>query len=598
MNTKTLRDKNKGIYDNFSAKHQILYSIPFIMSWTGDIDSKYNWISIKQKTPLRMYIGINLESTPGIHFWNIIYRDTSEHKFLEVPLIEYAPYFGDILDYIKNSNIPFEKWYRITILSELPRWVGMWFDSLFCLLVSISIYRFQNWFSLNDLDTSNIREDINNPNTLLYKVIRYAHLLESQIKWYNYISGNIATALCPGKFPIVNFTEDIQNSGKKELVSNNDYKYFIYPVQELFPDTKTIPYSPIDYWVIYSGRPTLTEHTSHDNQKEEADSIIAFIDSTFKWHISHVSASKKPRFYKEIIKNYAINDENTIASLLWYNSFEVLQKLKNVLEKWFSEEDIKKLLLAITKVRYAHNALKRSSSHLSSLITCLQQYFWHRPDLLWISYNDSNVMWWSLFFVTPIEWLRKNIINTIHQTQLNFPWTDLLYANRLDGIEENWLICEQDLAEKKRSSYIDTNSLVLELSNNNCLFGTHEQLTKSNQADVILDTINGKIYIAWEKITSKNLHSQTATVDLFLKLLHNTWSDISNRQLVISSYTRSKNEMLGKIVLPLTKLIKEKLQKDLCIECYGAMYDYFIRLNKTQVTFWVVKKIMEFELVV
>lgn len=60
--------------------------------------------------------------------------------------------------------------------------------------------------------------------------------------------------------------------------------------------------------------------------------------------------------------------------------------------------------------------------------------------------------------------------------------------------------------------------------------------------------------------------------------------------LPLSSYSRSKNEMLGKIIIPLLKTIKEKTQKDLLLECYGGVYDYYLRLKKGDVKIGVLKK--------
>ncbi len=593
MHSKQLQINNTWIYESFFAQQKIIFSAPFVLSRSWDTEAIYSWISIKQKIPLRMYIWINSDQKKWIHFWNIIYKDFSEWKYLETSMKEYAPYFHEIDKYIKNSGIQWEAWYRITILSELPRWAGMWFDSIFCLLLSTAIYRLQNNNSILHIDETSIAEDINNNQSSIYHIARYAHLLESQIRWYQYNSWSLLTSLCPWKFPIISFCEDTQNTGKKELLTMQDYKCFIYPLNTLFPEVGEIPYSPIDFGVIYSGRPTLTEHVSRDTSDSEFESLMRFVEDTFSESIATSNAQRKPKFYKEFIKGYEKWNYHSINSLLGYNSFEILHSLRNIFRSGFSEEDIKKLLLVITKTRYAHNAVKKASSNLTALITCLQQFFGHRPDLLWVSYNDTNIMWGSLFFVTPIEGLRKNILNTLRQAQMDFPWVELLYANWLDGIEKNWIICEQDLLQQKTSQYVDTNMLVLELPDKNYIFWSYDNLIQQKDIDIILDTVHMKIYTYWQKLTSKELHSQTGTIEMLLTALDNVWIDISNKDLPISSYAKSKNDMVWKIVLPLVKLVKQKLNKELPLECYGGMYDYFLRLKKHNVKFGVVKKLAE-----
>jgi hypothetical protein len=78
---------------------------------------------------------------------------------------------------------------------------------------------------------------------------------------------------------------------------------------------------------------------------------------------------------------------------------------------------------------------------------------------------------------------------------------------------------------------------------------------------------NNKIYINGRKLTSEDLHSQTATVDILKILIENVGKDISNKDFVVSSYSKNKNDMLGKIVLPLIELIEKKKKKKMPLIC-------------------------------
>ncbi|HBB04018.1 TPA: hypothetical protein DCZ39_03930 [Patescibacteria group bacterium] len=79
--------------------------------------------------------------------------------------------------------------------------------------------------------------------------------------------------------------------------------------------------------------------------------------------------------------------------------------------------------------------------------------------------------------------------------------------------------------------------------------------------------INNKIYINGRKLTSEDLHSQTGTVDILKVLIENIGKDISNKALPVSSYSKNKNDMLGKIVLPLIELIEKETGKKLPLIC-------------------------------
>jgi len=82
-----------------------------------------------------------------------------------------------------------------------------------------------------------------------------------------------------------------------------------------------------------------------------------------------------------------------------------------------------------------------------------------------------------------------------------------------------------------------------------------------------LDKIANKIYINGKPITSKQLVSQTSTIDVLEALLDAQGTSIHSKQLASSSYTKQKNQMVGKILLPLKELSKSVFDKDIAIEC-------------------------------
>lgn len=75
------------------------------------------------------------------------------------------------------------------------------------------------------------------------------------------------------------------------------------------------------------------------------------------------------------------------------------------------------------------------------------------------------------------------------------------------------------------------------------------------------------MYINGRKLTSEDLHSQTGTVDILRILMENIGKDISNKELPVSSYSKNKNDMLGKIVIPLIELIEKETGKKLPLIC-------------------------------
>ena len=75
---------------------------------------------------------------------------------------------------------------------------------------------------------------------------------------------------------------------------------------------------------------------------------------------------------------------------------------------------------------------------------------------------------------------------------------------------------------------------------------------------ILFDAVENKIFIMGEKLCSKQIHSQTGTVELFKNILQERGNEISNHILPRSCYSQNKNEMLGKIILPLKRIVENK----------------------------------------
>lgn len=111
--------------------------------------------------------------------------------------------------------------------------------------------------------------------------------------------------------------------------------------------------------------------------------------------------------------------------------------------------------------------------------------------------------------------------------------------------------------------------------------------------DLVLDCINEKIFVNGKKMTSDDLCSQSATIGILKKLIDNIGKEISNKQLPVSSYGKNKNEMTGKIILPLIKLVEKLIGKKLPLICKGSIYEFYIKLNHSDISIAMIDTIYE-----
>jgi len=120
-----------------------------------------------------------------------------------------------------------------------------------------------------------------------------------------------------------------------------------------------------------------------------------------------------------------------------------------------------------------------------------------------------------------------------------------------------------------------------------------ENLIKKDSYDIIIDKTKNKLYIAWKKTTSKEIHSQSMTNEIIFKLIQNNFAEINNKALSRSSYSKNKNNMLGKIILPLRKIIKKNCNKDIKISCTWELNNFIIKKEPDDINIWRITTIFE-----
>lgn len=96
MHSKQLKDVHGDTYEKFFMEHQLVVSAPFVMNRSGDVLNNYSGISIKQKVPLRIYMGYSRINSPQIKLNKITYLDINEQQFIQSNILEYAPYFTEL----------------------------------------------------------------------------------------------------------------------------------------------------------------------------------------------------------------------------------------------------------------------------------------------------------------------------------------------------------------------------------------------------------------------------------------------------------------------------------------------------------------------
>jgi len=152
---------------------------------------------------------------------------------------------------------------------------------------------------------------------------------------------------------------------------------------------------------------------------------------------------------------------------------------------------------------------------------------------------------------------------------------------------------EQDISGGKYSDFLQSKSAVIKRINGRVMIGDAEQMIEKSGKGIVLDMINNKLYINGQKLTSQDIHSQSATIEILKKLIENPGRDIANKEFPSSSYSKSKNEMLGKIVIPLLEIVEKKTGQKLPLICKGSMYEFYLKLNQTDLNIALIENVKD-----
>lgn len=599
MNSKNLKKTYVQTYEKFFLENQTVVSAPFVLNRSGDILNNYTGVSIKQKIPLRMYMGYTRSATKWISVNKIYHLDLNEYAFIESNAIEYAPYFTDInkeLEKKYSKLLTDGEGIHINILSELPRGAGLGFGSILALLLAVVVQRIVWNIAMHDIEQlkiKNINEVLDDSYNALYKIMIDALHFDKSV--YGMIStGTKLATFFDGYYPVVSFAED----GDKSLLPEEEIlkRCYGFRLNHLFKWLRENPYLPIDYGIIYSGKPVLLEQIA-GNKYTSNQIINKTIKSDMKKlmgdYFSNLHPNRVPKFYKYFIAPETDEFDITYGKIMGAISMKILYYMSKIYSEAYEEDHMLQFLESLKKFRQADCVTRKSSKNYLKFITSLSENF-HGPEgYISLSPNESTIMGWSLNFAMPLEWFRKTLINAIEKTGIDFVWSKIIYLNWIDGVENEGLKFEQDLEQGKYSDFLDSSSCVLKMSDGKVQLGNCETMIDNHKQGILLDMLNNKMYIHGRKLTSEDLHSQTATVDILKILIENIGKDISNKDFPVSSYSKNKNDMQGKIIIPLLELIQREIGKKLPLVCKWSMYDFYLKLNPSDIDIAIIERLQK-----
>lgn len=300
----------------FLDHHDIVLSVQTDFNLATDSEMfRREGITLKQKIPLKMFVGLRSRTSSRRLFNHIDYLDFAEKKYFQKAI-------GDLLENLEGLEKRLLEQYsnlrtmEINLFSEFPRGAGLGFVSAFCSLLASLLGLYGHTVSPSDfgfLETAPSLSILKKEYRNLYQIYSGSNDYESIIRGKKTYGTNTYPKFIQSSQPI------LIKRGKKGLEAGriSDFVHSYFDLGQV-----------VDYLILYTGRP------SHSKLFSE-------------WHINgHMDLQK---------------------SLTDYVGEYLFDSLVELYQEGYSEEALKRFLGAISKFRYSSQLIENTTLSLERL---------------------------------------------------------------------------------------------------------------------------------------------------------------------------------------------------------------------------------------
>ncbi|MBP9780096.1 hypothetical protein KBD33_05770 [Candidatus Gracilibacteria bacterium] len=580
MNSTQLQKDFPEVYRDFFSKNDLVLSGCFSFPWGSIIGERSNNILIKSKIPLKNFVGLKEKNKSGITYSNITIFDITRSDFEGHSLHELGidvPKITSIIEeFLKENN--FETGIEISGLSEISRGHSFGFAGTFFATLATGLFLFTgkiNQKTLSEYDTFT-------HSTEFKEIFILAWRMELVAKLGNSIGQNVIHTLQNTANPSYFIAENIEG---KEL--GNTYSEYVDIVQKYSTSiiSSTIP---LDYFVIFSGISTNTKMVEIVNKARSEN--IGKYSNFIKNEILSVEGLDKDIYIKKFTQDTksiqkAYDDIIALSGVITLDLF--IQMFTN----GYDEHTIDEFIRNIDKYRYTISLIEKLTCFSEDFIFYFRNNQKNPHEKFSILPIYSGKMGGGYLVVMRPGASRATLEDTLIEMKKYYPNMEIEYSSIVDGTCGDGIQIEQFVSKGIFSPYVQADKVLFKKNTGESYLEKHSILIENETNGLVVDTITNKIYLSGVKLTSKEIPSQNATADILNILFDHIGEDISNGELPSSSYSTNKNEMLGKIIIPLIKLIEEKLEKKLPLICKGELAHFYIKLGNTQVPIGIIRKL-------
>lgn len=570
-----LKKQFPEIYTKLFSEYELVLSGHFgfnrFPAWIGHVDS---FVSIKQKISAKCYIGIRKTTQPGVKIENILMYDGQ--KFISYEKDKLEKHYAKSLKLLEKWMNLGEKWYgyQVMIVTESTRGEWLWFTwTIFSVLVAgMGIVSGKYKPSLLD------DYEMFQKSTQFHEIKSIAHQCTREAKKNN-IWPSFYTTLLETSHTHVYLSETHTISKLDDI---NYLKEYVKDIPALI-GIKETPFTtlPVRRAMIY------TWQRANTLMVESQKQFVCTQNADYSDRFHSQDREKIHTHLHDIFEDKSHYD--VMIDALDAMSVKLLYIFSHIYKQGPRLEYIEELIHALNTINSMYNNVEWDFDVTADFIhSCVN--VWVSPEAFWYSPIYTTKHWGNYIVVFEDDSDLQVLEEVVKNMKTIYPEIHIAHKYDFDNPPFQGIKIEQNIFEKEISTYNkDTYVIIDNLWHQS--FCNYGDMKPTETMGLFLDAVKNKIYLNGNALTSKDIKSQTTTIEIFDHILQSAEYTIKNNQLWPSTFSGQQNQMLGKIVYPLTKLVQKETGKEFPLECTGSLREFWLKLWKTDIQVVLIKKI-------
>lgn len=607
LTSKTLQKRYPNVYKSFFAQNEVVVSSQQMLSLMAGMAWRVGGPIITQKINQRCYVGISSKGKSKQLTVNKNLAYFSDREAFEVPKYTTLPWdkaletLKEILE--KRLGHPVEG-LSFSILHEIPesRSLDSGVPVLFVVasFLHYGILTEEDLAEISTLPSEVIQAKACRLSKLVFEIHKYAsklRLLYQAGSTSGYIDYG---SLIATSFPMLYFAEERAGTVEKpvldlpplngsESLESPHFHAWGFRLDELGNIHGNFPLDVV--WIYpgsYRESGAATRYTttvvvpSFDDLRDYAKKLFSRIETTEE----HAPAFLKDMDRDGVYWQYA--GRGQMVSRL-----HLVRDLMHMYEDQYSSSKAARFLDSLNSLFYVNGPFEESpSKKLEAMIGMLREKARAVGVPIGIRAYRYGKMDGNILVYSPAQKFRKELFEIIENLKEQFG-KDIHadFVSWRDGWGSEGVITEQLLMRDIRSAlYPNGAKQYLVWDAKDGLQELDESSMEQHKPDLLLDTIKGKIYVGGKPVTSKDIPSQKGSIKILTHLIEHLGKPVSNKELPAKTYTSYRNDLQGKIVGPLEKLIEKRTKGTIGFTLQGQLTDFTVALTPKRLTIGIKKE--------